>query len=400
MSTRQGSRSTSRSRSGGSSRSSGSGRSTRTSSSSGRGSGARSGTSSRKSTSRRKPTPTLTSRALRSSSRVLRRPRRRRHRPVAAGGGGRHRARHLRRGRRSRRAAASPTCPPTPSAGCATSCPLGLAAGRGLAHRPAGAGRADEVTTSGPRPRAHVARRRHAARAGGGGPRPRAWAAARRSATRSTSCRPAGGLARRRRRHPARGHPRHGGAVAVLVLLAVGGLVVLTRTPLRDAADRTVAGVRPVTARLNQRLATLFRLPYEDDDGGDGGPFTDEIDPALVPDDDTLVETPDDRRRRHQAGPSPSGARPPSSRRPSPTSVEPEQLEIALGPAAKGVAVEAAAGHAARAVGRAAGRPQGRSRTPAAPSSRRWPTTASRPAWSAWSSARPSPATSSSWAPA
>ena len=133
---------------------------------------------------------------------------------------------------------------------------------------------------------------------------------------------------------PLEGTLGHGGAVAVLALLAVGGLVVLTRTPLRDAADRTVAGVRPVTARLNQRLATLFRLPYESDEGGDGGPFTDEIDPALVPDDDTLVETPETGADATKAKPKRRKA--PKFEAPQPESVEPEQLEIALGPAAKG----------------------------------------------------------------
>ena len=126
------------------------------------------------------------------------------------------------------------------------------------------------------------------------------------------------------------------GTVAVLVLLAVGGLVVLTRTPLRDAADRTVAGMRPVTSRLNQRLAALFRLPYDVEEGAPE-PFHDEVDPALVPDDDTLVETPgsggeDDatkaaKRKRRKA---------PKFEAPQTEAVEPEQLEIALGPAAKG----------------------------------------------------------------
>jgi S-DNA-T family DNA segregation ATPase FtsK/SpoIIIE len=127
-----------------------------------------------------------------------------------------------------------------------------------------------------------------------------------------------------------------GGAAAVLALVAVGGLVVLTRTPLRDAADRTVAGVRPVTARLNQRLATLFRLPYDDEQAAPAG---DVIDPALVPDDDTLVEPPDDADET-PAG----GAAKPSRKRTAPKfvapepddDVSPEQLEIALGPAAKG----------------------------------------------------------------
>jgi len=116
-----------------------------------------------------------------------------------------------------------------------------------------------------------------------------------------------------------------GGAVAVLVLVAVAGLIVLTRTPLRVAADRTVAGVRPFTAGVNQRLATLFRLPYDDRSP------TDVIDPSLVPDDDTLVEPPDDatepaRGKRRKA---------PKIEVPEAVDAEPEQLEIALGPASK-----------------------------------------------------------------
>jgi S-DNA-T family DNA segregation ATPase FtsK/SpoIIIE len=125
-----------------------------------------------------------------------------------------------------------------------------------------------------------------------------------------------------------------GGSAAVLGLVAVGGLVVLTRTPLRDAADRTVAGVRPVTSGLNQRLATLFRLPYD----GDQARPTDVIDPALVPDDDTLVEPPDDDTAEDEvAEPRPSRRRKaPKFVAPEPDDVAPEQLEIALGAAAKG----------------------------------------------------------------
>ncbi len=127
------------------------------------------------------------------------------------------------------------------------------------------------------------------------------------------------------------------GAVAVLALLAVGGLVVLTRTPLRDAADRTVAGVRPFTSVVNQRLATLFRLPYEGERDG-----ADVIDPALVPDDDTLVEPPDagagaaggaddtavDAKRRRRKAPKFVAPQPDED-------VDIEQLQIALGPAGK-----------------------------------------------------------------
>ena len=126
------------------------------------------------------------------------------------------------------------------------------------------------------------------------------------------------------------------GTAAVLALVAVVALVVLTRTPLRDAADRTVAGVRPLTSGLNHRLASLFRLPYEDD-AVQVGPQIDDIDPALVPDDDTLVEPPSDDT---PAEPTPTDKgrkrKPPKFVAPESDAVEPEQLEIALGAAAKG----------------------------------------------------------------
>ncbi|HKY66808.1 MAG TPA: DNA translocase FtsK, partial [Acidimicrobiales bacterium] len=129
------------------------------------------------------------------------------------------------------------------------------------------------------------------------------------------------------------------GATAFLALLAVGGAVVLTRTTLRDAADRTVAGVRPLTARMNQRLATLFRLPYEGEPQPE--PFTDEIDPSLVPDDPTLVESSgsdgDATASGRAKGAKPSKRKAPRFEAPQQLdTAEPEQLEIALGPAAKG----------------------------------------------------------------
>jgi S-DNA-T family DNA segregation ATPase FtsK/SpoIIIE len=127
-----------------------------------------------------------------------------------------------------------------------------------------------------------------------------------------------------------------GGASAVLAAVAIGGLVVLTRTPLRVAADRTVAGVRPFTTVLNERLATLFRLPYGDD--ADTA-VADVIDPALVPDDDTLVEAPDGDTAAATTAVAAASSRKrkaPKFVAPESDDVPPEQLEIALGPAAKG----------------------------------------------------------------
>jgi DNA segregation ATPase FtsK/SpoIIIE, S-DNA-T family len=121
-----------------------------------------------------------------------------------------------------------------------------------------------------------------------------------------------------------------GGTLAFLTLVGVMGLVVLTRTRLRDAASRTVAGVRPVTATLNRRLATLFRLPYDDT------AVADPIDPALVPDDDTLVEPPDDDAPDPTVPDKPKRRRAPKFVAPAPAEApDPEQLEIALGPAGK-----------------------------------------------------------------
>jgi DNA segregation ATPase FtsK/SpoIIIE, S-DNA-T family len=126
-----------------------------------------------------------------------------------------------------------------------------------------------------------------------------------------------------------------GGAAAVFVLVAVAGLVVLTRTPIRVAADRTMAGFRPLTAVVGQRLATLFRLRPEADD------------PVLPAEwderalgDETLVEGPG--REGGPAGGDATLSGAGLGRRgrgvnvvvPEPEE-PPEQLEIDLGPAAK-----------------------------------------------------------------
>jgi S-DNA-T family DNA segregation ATPase FtsK/SpoIIIE len=121
------------------------------------------------------------------------------------------------------------------------------------------------------------------------------------------------------------------GAAAVLAVLALAGLIVLTRTPLRDAADRTVAGVRPVTRGLRGRLATLFRLPQ----AGDGAAAAGEIDPSLVPDDDTLVEPPGDDETAREPPPARGRRRKPKFVVPEDDEAPAEQLEIALGPAGR-----------------------------------------------------------------
>jgi S-DNA-T family DNA segregation ATPase FtsK/SpoIIIE len=61
------------------------------------------------------------------------------------------------------------------------------------------------------------------------------------------------------------------GSACVLAAIGVLGLVVLTRTPIRVAADRTLAGVRrPLADKVRPRVDDLFRLPAERDAAGAG----------------------------------------------------------------------------------------------------------------------------------
>jgi S-DNA-T family DNA segregation ATPase FtsK/SpoIIIE len=140
------------------------------------------------------------------------------------------------------------------------------------------------------------------------------------------------------------------GAGVVLGVVATVGLVVLTRTPIRVAADRTVAGMRPLTAGANRRLAALFRLPYDDGRArGDGAAGADLAEPAVevppvppdVGEDDTLIDEPLDPAAvaaAKEAGEGTKRRRKPKVVLPEPDEVPPEQLEIALGSAAKGSA--------------------------------------------------------------
>ncbi|HEX6236692.1 MAG TPA: DNA translocase FtsK [Acidimicrobiales bacterium] len=114
------------------------------------------------------------------------------------------------------------------------------------------------------------------------------------------------------------------GAAAVLGLIAVAGLVVLTRTPIRVATESTVAGVRPLAEVVNQRLAALFRLPYDEEEPV---PATVEVSGTVSDTDDTLVEQEGTRRERRPT---------PEIVVPEPDAEPPEQLEIELGPSAKG----------------------------------------------------------------
>jgi DNA segregation ATPase FtsK/SpoIIIE, S-DNA-T family len=122
-------------------------------------------------------------------------------------------------------------------------------------------------------------------------------------------------------------------AAVIFGLVAVAGLVILTRTPIRVAADRTVAGFRPLTDVVGQRLATLFRLRPADGDWALAG----EWDEWAVGDDTAgASEGPDDDADATLSG---GEARPGRGRGvqvvvPEPEE-PPEQLEIDLGPAAK-----------------------------------------------------------------
>jgi S-DNA-T family DNA segregation ATPase FtsK/SpoIIIE len=139
------------------------------------------------------------------------------------------------------------------------------------------------------------------------------------------------------------------GAGVVLAVVATVGLVVLTRTPIRVAADRTVAGMRPLTTGANRRLAALFRLPYDDGSQApaDGLELAEPVVdvppvPEGVGDDDTLVDEPLDpaavaaAREAGEAGEGTKRRRKPKVVLPEPDDVPPEQLEMALGAAAKG----------------------------------------------------------------
>ncbi len=125
-----------------------------------------------------------------------------------------------------------------------------------------------------------------------------------------------------------------GGAAAIFVLVAVAGLVVLTRTPIRVAADRTVAGFRPLTAVVGQWLATLFRLRP----GADDPPLPEEWDERALGD-ETLVDASGSQAGEPDGDVTLSGGAGLGRRSvkvvvPEPEE-PPEQLEIDLGPAAK-----------------------------------------------------------------
>ncbi|MGH9085789.1 MAG: DNA translocase FtsK [Acidimicrobiales bacterium] len=117
------------------------------------------------------------------------------------------------------------------------------------------------------------------------------------------------------------------GAGLLLCTVALAGLVVLTRVPVRVAAESTAAGMRPagsaIQAYLRRAYETLFSI---------GDPTAGDI--ALFDQDaDGLIDL-----DAGSAGPSPK----PRVRKPKPPvppvdpEVEPTQLDLALGPAVQG----------------------------------------------------------------
>lgn len=129
---------------------------------------------------------------------------------------------------------------------------------------------------------------------------------------------------------PLRSALASGGAALVLVAVALVGLVVLTSVPVRMAADRTAAGVRPLGGWARRWWASLFQLGSEAPD-----PLASGI-PLYDQDADGAGRSPTDtppvrRRRKDPAAPQESAAD-------AFDNAPAEQLEIDLGPAAKGSA--------------------------------------------------------------
>jgi DNA segregation ATPase FtsK/SpoIIIE, S-DNA-T family len=117
------------------------------------------------------------------------------------------------------------------------------------------------------------------------------------------------------------------GAALLLVAVLLAGLVVLTRTPVRVAADRTAAATRPAGSALLAGIRSLFTLRSGEDADIDldaGGLVYDYEQDV---DDDAVADPAPPRKRK----------RGPKVEMPE---VEPdapvEQLEIELGPGAKG----------------------------------------------------------------
>ena len=172
----------------------------------------------------------------------------------------------------------------------------------------------------------------------------------------------------------------------------LAGLVVLTRVPVRVAAESTAAATRPAGLALVDAAkrvgANLFSL------GGGTGRRRTAV-RLFDQDADDLIDLDDARGRRHLRRP--PGPRKPKVQLPEPDEpVETEQLEIELGPAVKGSPWKLPPPNLLHRMSSPGGRPGRRRGGRATSSSRRSRSTASRRSSSAWWSARRSPATSSS----
>jgi len=118
------------------------------------------------------------------------------------------------------------------------------------------------------------------------------------------------------------------GAGLILATLLMAGLVVLTRVPVRVAAESTANGVRPagtaMTGALRRAARSLFTLDNHGDHG-EGGPHVFDQDAH-----DLLAEA------DAPPSPRPRPRKPKVELSPADADLEPEQLEIELGPAVKG----------------------------------------------------------------
>ncbi|MET0729351.1 MAG: DNA translocase FtsK 4TM domain-containing protein [Acidimicrobiales bacterium] len=117
------------------------------------------------------------------------------------------------------------------------------------------------------------------------------------------------------------------GAGLLLGTVALAGLVVLTRIPVRVAAESTAAGVRPagtaISAYLRHARATLFSLRADSEGSAPGVQLFDQ-DVDGLPDEAEAVS------RR------PRASKPRVDAFPVDPDVAPEQLDLELGPAVKG----------------------------------------------------------------
>ena len=121
------------------------------------------------------------------------------------------------------------------------------------------------------------------------------------------------------------------GAGLILGAVALAGLVVLTRVPVRVAAESTAARTRPagnaISAAVKRVTGHLFSLggTTTDEDGSDVRFFDQDVDDLID------LDPPGAPKPRRKPGP-----RPPKASSPAAADTEVTQLEIELGPAVQG----------------------------------------------------------------